>query len=168
MLAAHKNAVSVLRIIAPWVVVIADAVLAALGMWAMLRQYGISTVGSEPPLVPTPWETGSAPYILGLLAAVFASAILTAAGHRLGRYALMAVTTIHTLCLLILAAQFTMSMRPELIQWTAKTALLDFEYLVAVISWWFISYWSLFRARRLTIGSSDRRVASSLGRGESR
>jgi hypothetical protein len=157
MLAARKIGVmSLISIIAPRVVVIVNAVLAVLGIWAISRQYGISTVGTEPPLVSTPWETGSAPYILVLLAAVFASAILAAAGHRLGRYALMAVTSIYTLCLLVLAVRFTMSMRPELIRWTAKTALLDCEYLLVVISWWFVSYWSLFRAHRLTIGSSDR------------
>jgi hypothetical protein len=144
MLAAHKKIVSsALRASAPWVIVIANVILAALGMWGILRQYGDSTVGYE---MPTPWETGRAPYILGLLTAVLVSAILTAASHRLGRYALMAVTTIYTICLLILAAQFTMSMPAASIQWTTIIALRDFEYLVVVIGWWFLSFWSLFRA----------------------
>jgi nicotinamide riboside transporter PnuC len=146
MLAADKNSVSsALRASAPWAIVIANAILAALGTWGILRRYGESTAGYDA-LMPTPWETGIAPYILGLLMAVLVSAILTAARHRLGRYALMAVTTIYTLCLLILAAQFTMSMPAARIQWTTKIALSDFEYLVGVIGWWFISYWSLFRA----------------------
>jgi hypothetical protein len=127
-------------------------ILAALVMWEILRRYGESTVGSE---MPTPWETGRAPYILGLLTAILVSAILTAAGHRLGRYFLMLVTTIYTLCLLLLAAEFLMSMRPAGIQWTAKIALSDVEYLVVVIGWWFISYWSLFRTPRLTIGPEE-------------
>jgi hypothetical protein len=146
MLAAYKNSVnSALRVIAPWVVVITNGILAALAMWGILRRYGESTAGSDG-LTPTPWETGRAPYILGLLTAVLVSAILTAAGHRLGRYILMVVTTIYTLCLLLLAAEFLISMRPAGMQWTAKIALSDFEYLLVVIGWWFISYWSLFRA----------------------
>lgn len=146
MLADYKNSVdSALRVIAPWVVVITNVILAALGMWGILRRYGESTAGSDG-LEPTPWETGRAPYLLGLLTSVLVSAILTAAGQRLGRHILMVVTTIYTLCLLLLAAEFLISMRPAGIQWTAKIALSDFEFLLVVIGWWFISYWSLFRA----------------------
>jgi hypothetical protein len=157
VLATHKNgAHSALRVLAPWAIVISNMVLAAFGIWAILRQYGDSTLGSEPPLVPTQWEIGRAPYILGLLSAALVSAILTAAGFRLARYSLMLVTTIYTLCLLLLAAEFEVSMRSAGIRWTAKTAISDLEYLVVVIGWWFLSYWSLFKAPRLTIGSSDR------------
>lgn len=144
MLAAHSVS-SALRVVAPWVIVIANTIFAALGLWGTLRRYNESTSGYDA-LMPTPWETGIAPYILGLFFAVLVSAILTAARHRLGRYALMSVTTIYTLCVLILAAQFTMSMPAARIQWTTTIALSDFEYLVVVIGWWFISYWSLFRA----------------------
>jgi hypothetical protein len=155
VLAAYKTSViSALRIIAPWVVVITNVILAVIGMWGMWHQHGESTVGSY--LVPTPWETGSAPYIFVLLMTVLVSAVLAGVGHRLGPYALMTMTTIYTLCLLILAARFTPSMRPAHIQWTTKIALLDLEYLVIVIGWGFISYWSLFRASRLRIRSRDR------------
>jgi hypothetical protein len=146
VLAAYKTGVnSAFRVIAPWVVVIIDVILAALAMWGILRQYGESTADSDG-IMPTPWETGRAPYILGLLTSVLVSAILTAAGHRLGRYILMVVTTLYTLCLLLLAAEMLMSMGTAGIPWTAQIALSDFEYLVIVIGWWFISYWSLFRA----------------------
>ena len=146
MLAAHKNSVnSALRVIAPWVVVIINVMLAALVMWGTLREYGESTAGSDG-MLPTPWETGRAPYILGILTSVLVSAILTAAGHRLGRCILMVMTTLYTLCLLLLAAEMVMSRGHMGIPWTAQTALNDFEYLVVVIGWWFISYWSLFRA----------------------
>ena len=152
MLAAHKNSVtSALGVIAPWVIVIANAIFAGLGIWAISRQYGESTAGFDAAM-PTPWETGQAPYILGLLTLVLVSASLTAAGHRLGRYALMAVTTIYTLCLLILSVQFTMSMPAARIQWTTTIAISDFDYLVVVIGWWFISYWSLFRSSPLNNG----------------
>jgi hypothetical protein len=157
VLATHKNgANSALRVLAPWVIVMSNMILAALGMWAILRQYGDSTLRSEPPLVPTQWEIGRAPYILGLLTAVLVSAILTAAGLLLARYSLMLVTTIYTICLLLLAAEFEVSLRSAGIHWTTKTAIYDLVYLVVIIGWWFFSYWCLFKAPRLTIGSSDR------------
>jgi uncharacterized membrane protein len=44
MLAAHKNSVNAARrVIAPWVVVIINVILAAVAMWGILRQYGEST-----------------------------------------------------------------------------------------------------------------------------
>jgi hypothetical protein len=140
----RRRQMSAARAIAPWVIVIANAIFAALGMWVISRQYGESTAGFDA-AVPTAWETGQAPYILGLLTLVLVSASLTAVGHRLGRYALMTVTTIYTFCLLILAARFMMAMPAARIQWTTQIALSDFDYLVVVIGWWFISYWSLFR-----------------------
>jgi hypothetical protein len=57
---------SALFVLVPWTVLIVNIVLASLAIWALIRQYGVSTVGSDG-LLPTPWETGYAPYILGLL-----------------------------------------------------------------------------------------------------
>ena len=145
MLEIKQSVNSALRVIAPWVVVIINVIVAALAMWGILRQYGESTADSDG-MLPTPWESGRAPYILALLTSVLVSAILTAAGHRLARYILMVVTTLYTLFLLFMAAEMLMFMGRAGIAWTAQIALSDFEYLVIVIGWWFISYWSLFRA----------------------
>ena len=136
---------SALRIVAPWGVVTVNVTLAGLLMWALMRQYGISTAGTDGRL-PTPWETGYAPYILGLITSVLASAILTAVGYRYGHYALMAVTTIYTLCLLYFSVNFLISLRYAQIPWSAKIVLSDIEYFVVIIAWFFISYWSLFKA----------------------
>jgi hypothetical protein len=135
---------SVLRVLAPWAVVIVDASLASLVMWALIRQYGVSTAGSS--LMPTPWETGVAPYVLVPLTSILASAILTAVGYRYGRYALMAVTIIYTLWILYWMVTFLLSMRDAQIQWTVGVVFSDILYFVVIIAWFFISYWSLFKA----------------------
>lgn len=58
MLAAHKNSVtSALGVIAPWVIVIANAIFAGLGIWAISRQYGESTAGFDAAM-PTPGRQG--------------------------------------------------------------------------------------------------------------
>jgi hypothetical protein len=148
MSATRKNGFgATLRVLAPWAIVRINLILACLAMWGILRQYGVSTAGSDG-LMPTPWETGRAPHILGVLTVVLVSAILTAIGHRWGRRCLMVVTTIYTLCLLLLAGEFLSSMRPAGIPWTAGIVLRDFAYLATVIGWWFVSYWSLFRVSR--------------------
>jgi hypothetical protein len=135
---------SALRVLAPWAVVIVDVSLASLVMWALIRQYGVSTAGSY--LLPTPWETGVAPYELVLLTSILVSAILTAVGYRYGRYALMAVTIIYTLCILYGMVTFLLSMRDAQIHWTVGVVFSDILFFVVIIAWSFISYWSLFKA----------------------
>jgi hypothetical protein len=141
----HAGSIAMLRRLAPPAIVVVNVAAAALIILRLMRQYGVSTANSDG-LLPTPWETGRAPYILALLTTVLASAILTGAGYRGGRYALMIVTTIYTICLLIFAAEVLLSMRAAQIHWTVYIAASDSAFVALVIGWWFTSYWSLFKA----------------------
>jgi hypothetical protein len=134
-----------LRGLGPWAVVIVNVSVALVFLWALVRQHGISTAGSDG-LMPTPWETGYAPYIIGLLTSVLVSAILTALRYRFGSRALMGVTTIYTLCLSYWMVAFLLSMREAQIQWTAGIVLSDALCFFMVIAWFVFSYWSLFMA----------------------
>jgi hypothetical protein len=129
-----------------------------------VRQYGVSTANSDG-LVPTPWETGYAPYIIGVSACVIVSAALTAADFRYGRHALMALTTIYTLCLYYSEVTLLLSMWHERNQWTVQIILNDFVFFAGITAWLFVTYWGLFKARGLTIGWSDRGAASSVSQG---
>lgn len=120
-------------------------ILAIFCIGALIRQYGVSTANSDG-LLPTPWETGWAPYVLGLLVCVLVATILAAVGHRLGRCALMAVTTVYTACLLYWGGAFFLSLPYAQIHWTGPMILSAIESFVVIITWWFISYWGLFKA----------------------
>ncbi len=158
---------SALRVLAPWAVVVVNVSLASLFMWGLIRQYGISTVGSDGRM-PTPWETGYAPYIVGLLTIVIVSAVLTAVRYRYGRHALMALTTIYTLCIYYSEVKLLLSMWHAGGQWTVKVILSDLEFFAVITAWVFLTYWSLFKACGPNNWFERSRVASSVGQGGSR
>jgi hypothetical protein len=156
-----------LRVLAPWTVVIVNVSAALVFGWAIVRQYGVSTAGSDG-LMPTPWETGYAPYIIALLASVLVAAILTAVRYRFGSHVLMVVTTIYTLCLFYWMVAFLFSMRDAQIQWTAGIVLSDVVFFCMVIAWFFFSYWSLFKASTPNTRFERSQASSSVSPGESR
>jgi len=136
-------------------------------MWGLIRQYGVSTAGSDG-LMPTPWETGYAPYILGLLTSVIVSTVLTAVRCRYGRHALMALTIIYTLCLYYSEVTLLLSMWHEGGRWTVKVILNDFEFFAVITAWVFLTYWSLFQACGPNNRFERSRVESSVSQGGSR
>jgi hypothetical protein len=148
----------VLRVAATWTVVIVNMGPAILIVWAVVRQYGVSTAGSDG-LMPTLWETGAAPYILVLLKAVLVSSISTASGYRYGRYPLMAVTSIYTPGLSFWGVAFILSMREAQAVW-ARIVWHNVVYFVVIIVWFLISYWSLLTASRPNPRSRGHTAAS--------
>jgi hypothetical protein len=87
---------STLRTIAMWLVIVINAALASACLLGIIRQYGVSTIHSDGRL-PTPWETGLAPYLVALLAGVLISAVWAGIGGRSGRRSLMICTVIYML-----------------------------------------------------------------------
>jgi hypothetical protein len=106
--------------------------------------------------------------VLVLLTSTLVSAILTAVGYRYGRYALMVVTIVYTLCLLYWMVAFLLSVRDEWIHWTVGIVFSDMLFFVVIIAWFFISYWSLFKASPPNNRFERSRAASSVSQGRSR
>jgi hypothetical protein len=131
---------STLRTIATWLVIVINAVLAGVGLWFIIRQYGVSTVNTDG-LLPTPWETGWAPYMLALLAGVLISSVWAAMGRRSGRQALMICTVIYMLFIYYQSIQF-LAVRKE-IQGPPIPIMRDILWFVEITFWMLLSYWCL-------------------------
>jgi hypothetical protein len=139
---------STLRTIAMWLVIVINAALASACLLGIIRQYGVSTIHSDGRL-PTPWETGLAPYLVALLAGVLISAVWAGIGGRSGRRSLMICTVIYMLFVYYQSIHFLV-IRKE-IQGPPTPIIRDILWFAEITSWLLLSYWCLMGTSRARV-----------------
>jgi hypothetical protein len=127
--------------IALWVVIIVNVVMAGFFLCNIIRVYGESTVGTDD-LLPTPWENGTAPYLLILFAGVLITVIWSAVGRRLGRRLLMICTAIY-MAIFCYKTIHLIFVRDPIPGYGTRIALLDISFVVGSACWLLLSYWCL-------------------------
>jgi hypothetical protein len=139
---------STLRTIAMWLVIVINAALASACLLGIIRQYGVSTIHSDGRL-PTPWETGLAPYLVALLAGVLISAVWAGIGGRSGRRSLMICPVIYMLFVYYQSIHFLV-IRKE-IQGPPTPIIRDILWFAEITSWLLLSYWCLMGTSRARV-----------------